>query len=120
MKAKNIFLILFLFPLFIFTAGGCASASKPKQPAAATPIAEIQGHPRNWVGKEVVVTGEVKETFSVIVHKQFVLKDATGEITVVTSKPLPQKGEQLSVHGKVEEGLSFGSETRAIVRENEG
>ncbi len=118
MNAKNAFFIL-LIPLLLIT-GGCASTSKPKPPVAATPIAEIQKHPRNWVGKEVLVTGEVKETFSVIIHKQFVLKDPTGEITVVTSKPLPAKGEQLSIHGVVEEGLSVGSETKTIVREKEG
>ena len=120
MNPKKKCFVFFLIPLLLVMAGGCASASKPKPPAAATPIAEIQSHPRNWIGKEVLVAGEVKETFSVIIHKQFVLKDATGEITVVTSKPLPQKGEQLSIQGVVEEGLSFGSETRTIVREKEG
>ncbi len=116
MNAKNL-LSVFLIPLLLIM--GCAS-SKPKPPSAATPISEIQKHPRNWVGKEVLVTGEVKETFSVIIHKQFVLQDPTGEITVVTSKPLPAKGEQLSIHGVVEEGLSIGSETKTIVRESEG
>lgn len=119
MKAKNPAYTMFLIFLLLIAAGGCASA-KPKPPATATPIVEIQSHPRNWVGKEVLVTGEVTQTFSVIVHKQFVLKDGTGEITVVTSKPLPAKGEQLSIHGVVEEGLSIGSETKTIVRENEG
>jgi hypothetical protein len=119
MNRKSAF-VLFLIPLVFMTAGGCASKSMPKPPAAATPIAEIQKHPRDWVGKEVLISGEVKETFSVIIHKQFVLKDATGEITVVTSKPLPAKGEQLSIHGVVDEGLSVGSETKTIVREKEG
>lgn|SRR5581483_4006387 len=118
MNPKNR-LFIFLIPLLLIAAAGCAS-NKPKPPAAATPIAEIQSHPRNWVGKEVLISGQVTETFSVIVHKQFVLKDATGEITVVTSKPLPQKGEQLSIQGVVQEGLSFGSETKTIVREKEG
>lgn len=119
MNPKNRFFVFFLVPLLLVMAGGCAS-NKPKPVPPATPISEIQGHPRNWVGKEVLITGQVTETFSVIVHKQFVLKDATGEITVVTSKPLPQKGEQLSIQGVVQEGLSFGSETKTIVREKEG
>lgn len=41
---------------------------------------EIQGHPREWVGKTVQVSGEVKEAFSLVLYKYFVVKDKTGEI----------------------------------------
>lgn len=102
--------------LAVFLAGtGCAST--PKQKGAGVPIGEIKGHPRDWVGKNVQVSGEVSDAYSLVFYKYFVLKDNTGEIQVVTSKPLPRKGEKLDIQGKVEEGYSIGSESRTIIRE---
>ncbi len=106
---------LWIFVALLFAATGCASMSKPKSPGVT--IGEIQGHPRDWVGKTVQLSGEVKDAYSLIFYKYFVLQDNTGEIQVVTSKPLPRKGEKLNIQGKVEEGLSIGSESRTIIRE---
>ncbi len=104
-----------LITLFLLSGSGCASI--PQEKTVSVPIAEIQSHPRDWVGKNVQISGEVKEAFSLVLYKYFIVQDKTGEIQVVTSKPLPRKGEKIQLQGKVEEGLSIGSEPRTVIRE---
>jgi aspartyl/asparaginyl-tRNA synthetase len=82
-----------------------------------TKIGDITGHPRDYAGKEVTVSGEVTETFSLFVVKYFVLRDTTGEITVVTDRPLPAKGEKIKVTGVVKEAFSLGTQSTLVLVE---
>ena len=84
---------------------------------ATTKIGDISKHPRDYAGKEVTLSGEVMETFSMIFVKYFVLRDATGEILVVTERTLPAKGERIKVKGKVQEAFSIGTKTALVVVE---
>ncbi|MCG3110532.1 MAG: hypothetical protein LLH30_09445 [Candidatus Manganitrophus sp. SA1] len=115
MKKINSGWLLITLVIILFSGFGCASIRKEK--AIPVPISEIQGHPREWVGKTVQVSGEVKEAFSLVLYKYFIVKDKTGEIRVVTSKPLPRKGEQIRVEGKVEEGFAIGSDPQTVIKE---
>lgn len=88
--------------------------------AACTPrpsIKDIIDHPRDYAGKQVQVSGEVKSIFSLIVIKYFTLDDGTGSIAVVTEKSLPAKGERLTVKGTVEEAFSLGDRTLTLIVE---
>jgi hypothetical protein len=82
-----------------------------------TKIGDIQKDPRKYDGKEVVVRGEVTDTFSLLIIKNFTLKDNTGEIKVVTTRPLPKKGETLTVTGTVQQSFSLGSEQAMVIIE---
>lgn len=82
-----------------------------------TKIGDITGHPRDYAGKEVTVSGEVTEVFSLFVVKYFVLRDSTGEITVVTDRPLPARGEKIKVKGAVKEAMSIGTKTSLVLVE---
>ena len=82
-----------------------------------TKIGDITGHPRDFAGKDVTVSGEVTETFSLFVVKYFVLRDTTGEITVVSDKPLPAKGEKIKVKGVVKEAFSLGTQSTIVLVE---
>jgi hypothetical protein len=83
----------------------------------STKIADIRNNPRQYAGKEVTVSGEVTGTFSLIVIKYFTLRDSTGEITIVTQRPLPKEGERLKVKGTVREAFSIGSESLLVIVE---
>jgi len=85
--------------------------------ARTTPIKEIQAHPREYAGKQVMVEGEVREVFSLIVFKYFTLDDGTGNITVLTDRPLPRKGERVKVEGRVEEAFSLGDQSLTVIVE---
>jgi hypothetical protein len=82
-----------------------------------TNIGDIVGHPRDYASKEVTISGEVIETFSFFVVKYFVVRDNSGEISVVTDKPLPAKGEKIKVKGTVKEAFSIGSKTALVLVE---
>lgn len=85
----------------------------------ATPIKKILDNPRDYSGKPVTVSGEVTEKFSFFVLKYFVIKDRTGEIVVVTQKPLPAKGSKITVRGTVQEAFSLGDQQLIVVVEKE-
>ena len=83
-----------------------------------TPISKIIQNPRNYEGTQVMVSGKVVETFSLVVIRYFVIRDDTGEITVVTERSVPKKGEQIKVIGKVEEAFSLGDQQMIVIKEN--
>ncbi len=84
-----------------------------------TKIGDIRDNPRNYADKEVTVSGEVTGAFSLVVVKYFTLRDGTGEITVVTQKPLPKEGERLKVKGTVREAFSIGDKSLLVIVEQE-
>lgn len=85
-----------------------------------TKIGEIKKNPRDFAGKEVTVSGEVTEVFAFILFKSFTLKDSTGEITVVTSRTLPAKGQKLKVKGTVKEAFAIGNQNLLVLMEKPG
>jgi len=82
-----------------------------------TKIGDITSHPRDYVGKEVTISGEVTETYSLIVVKYFIVRDNSGEIPVITDRPLPAKGERIKVKGSVKETFSIGTQTALVLME---
>jgi len=102
---------------FFFVVLGLVIISCAACGIGTTKIGDITGHPRDYAGKEVTVSGEVTEVFSFFVVKYFVIRDATGEITVVSEKPLPAKGEKIKVKGIVKEAVSIGTKTALVLVE---
>jgi hypothetical protein len=98
--------------LFGMLLAGCGSLF-------STPIKKIIDNPRDYSGKEVTISGEVTETFGLIVMKYFVVRDSTGEIAVITSKPLPKKGDRIKVRGTVQEAFSLGDQQLIVIIERE-
>lgn len=82
-----------------------------------TPIKKIKENPRAYAGKTITVSGEVTRVFSLLVVKYFVVRDKTGEITVVTEKPLPKVGTKIKVKGTVEEAFSIGDQQVIVLVE---
>jgi hypothetical protein len=82
-----------------------------------TPIHKILSDPRDYVGKTVTVSGEVTQVFGLVFIKYFKIKDATGEITVVTEKPLPKVGSKIKVKGSVKEAFSIGDQQVVVIVE---
>ena len=76
--------------------GGCNRIS-------ATPISEIVTSPANFDGKEVMLHGVAKQPTRLPLFnmKSYVLKDESGEITILTEADLPRTDEALSVKVKV-------------------
>jgi hypothetical protein len=96
--------------LALMLTAGCGSLM-------ATPIKKILDNPREYSDKTVTISGEVTETFSLLVIKYFTVKDRTGEITVVTAKPLPRKGTRITVKGTAQEAFSLGDRQLIVIVE---
>ena len=79
----------------------------------ATKIGTILADPRGYEGKEVTVSGTVVETVDILVHKGFVLDDGTGQLKVVTTRMVPEKGQKITVKGVIEPGVAY----KVILRE---
>ncbi|MBZ5640388.1 MAG: hypothetical protein LAO51_16730 [Acidobacteriia bacterium] len=86
----------------------------------ATGIRNIRDHPRDYDGKTVTVSGEVKSATNLLVVKYFTLADSTGEITVITERPLPKAGNHLRVTGVVHEAFSLGDTSAVVIKESGG
>jgi hypothetical protein len=82
-----------------------------------TPINKILANPRVYAGKTVKVSGEVTQIFGLLVIKYFKVRDGTGEIMVVTEKPLPKIGTKVDVKGTVEEAFSIGDQQLIVIVE---
>ena len=81
-------------------------------------IKDIVDQPREYADKKVVVEGEVSGAFSLIVIKYFMVKDKTGEIGVISDKPLPKVGQQIRVSGTVKEAFSLGDQSMTVLVED--
>ena len=83
----------------------------------STPIGKILADPRAYAGKTVTVSGEVTQIFSLVFIKYFRMRDETGEIVIVTDKPLPKVGTKIRVKGTVEEAFSIGDQRLIVIVE---
>ena len=86
----------------------------------ATPINKILENPRDYSDKPVTISGEVSEVFSLLVLKYFVVKDKTGQIVVITKRPLPREGTKITVRGTVQEAFTLGDKQLIVIMEDEG
>ena len=84
----------------------------------STTIGKILSNPRDYVEKELTISGTVTERFSLFVVKYFILQEPSGEITVVSDKPLPAVGAKIRVKGHVKEGVSLGEQQVLVFMEN--
>jgi len=82
-----------------------------------TPIGKILADPRSYAGKTVTVSGEVTQIFSLVFIKYFKLRDKTGEIVIVSYRPLPRIGTKVKVKGTVQEAFSIGDQQLIVIHE---
>ena len=99
-------LLLILLALLV----GCGSLF-------STPIGKIVENPRDYADKTVTISGEVTQVFSLLIIKYFTVKDSTGEIVVITEKPLPKPGAKMKVKGTVREAFSLGDKSVVVIIE---
>ena len=106
-RMRGVFLVQCLL---ILSLAGCDRLS-------TTNIGELLKQPREYSGKQVTISGTVTGAFSLVVVKYFVVRDETGEITVVTERPLPKKGSEVKVKGILQEAFSIGDRQMIVLIE---
>jgi len=86
--------------------------------AGPTKIKQILDDPREHDGREVTIEGQVQTSANLVLFKYFVVKDETAEIIVITSEPVPTRGERLRVHGRVNQAFAFQGKSLTVVMED--
>ena len=86
----------------------------------AVTIKDITSDPRTYVGKTVLIEGEVSDVMSLVLARYFVIDDGTGTMTVITDKALPGKGQRMRVLGKVSDFFSLGPASALVLIEDKG
>ncbi len=85
-----------------------------------TPIRDILDHPRTYHGKKVTIAGEVTRGVNLLVVRYFIVRDATGEIPVVTRGAVPRVGDQVRVTGVVNQAFALGDQSLVVLIETDG
>ena len=102
--------VLWAMALLVFIAAAC-------ERIGTTSIGNILDKPRDYADKKVTISGEVTEIFSLFVIKYFVVQDKTGQIAIVSNKPLPRKNTIVRVTGTVREAFSIGDQQLLVLVE---
>jgi len=97
MKTRLLATILFLTTPLLFSA--CPSK---------TSINQINGDPARYRGKDVMVIGEVTNSYGAVGIGAYELNDGTGKLWVLTDRGVPSKGVQVGAVGKYVQGINWG------------
>ena len=73
-----------------------------------TSIQKVQSDPSKYRAKEVKVSGEVLNSYSVGSRGVYHVDDGTGRLWVYSDNGVPRKGAQVSVWGTIREGFNLG------------
>jgi len=82
-----------------------------------TSIGEIVDNSRNFDGRTVTISGEVTESANLVFVRYYVVKDDTGEIVVVATHAVPEKGSHVRVTGVVDQAFSLGESSVVVLKE---
>jgi hypothetical protein len=83
--------------LLVMSAAACAAGS----------VNQVLADPSRYRDRDVTVTGEVSDSFSVMSRGAYRIKDGSGQLWVVSDHGVPRNGARVEVKGKVREGYNF-------------
>ena len=113
MRNKKKVLLAFALVLAAFSQAGCPEG---------TTIAEINRDPGRFRDKEVVIEGNVVNSFGALGEGGYEVDDGTGKIWVLVthSGGVPGRDARVRVRGRVTPGLTFaGRSFGTVIREIE-
>lgn len=86
--------------------------------ASVTPIGELLDNSARYNGKTVRIEGEVQGSAGGFGIGGYLVRDATGTLTVVSEQAGPPRtGEKIGVKGRFEALFTLGSNSLAVLRE---
>lgn len=83
--------------LVAITTAACASVT----------INKVLSDPGRYRDRDVNVSGEVTDSFSVGSRGAYRLKDGSGQLWVVSNHGVPRNGAQVVVKGRIREGFNL-------------
>jgi hypothetical protein len=76
---------------------------------ASVTINTVLADPSRFRDRDVTVSGEVADSFSVASRGAYRLKDGSAELWVVSDRGVPRDGARVEVTGKIREGFNLGA-----------
>jgi hypothetical protein len=76
---------------------------------ASVTINKVLADPAHYRDREVTLSGQVSDSFSVASRGAYRLRDGSGELWVISEKGVPRTGAEVKVTGRVREGYNVGS-----------
>lgn len=83
--------------LAVLGTGACASVT----------VNKVLTDPGRYRDREVSVSGEVTDSFSVMSRGAYRLKDGSAQLWVVSDNGVPRNGARVVVKGKIREGYNL-------------
>ncbi len=74
---------------------------------ASVTVNKVLADPSRYRDREVNVSGEVTDSFSVMSRGAYRLKDGSGQLWVVSDNGVPRNGARVVVKGKIREGYNL-------------
>jgi hypothetical protein len=97
---------------------GAALTLEACRSAGPVPIRKILEDPRGYDGRDVTITGEVRDSTNLLVLKWYRVEDASGSIVVVASGAVPMRGAKVTVSGTVRQAFVIGDQSLTVLLEN--
>ncbi len=76
---------------------------------ASKRINDVLADPARYSDKNVTLTGDVVESYSITGRGFYRIEDGTGRLWIFSDKGVPRKGARVSVKGKIKDGFDLGA-----------
>ncbi len=77
--------------------------------ACATRVNNVLADPSKYRNREVTISGDVKDSYSIMSRGVYRVEDKTGSLWVYSDKGVPRTGAKVSVTGSIKEGFNLGN-----------
>ncbi len=83
-------------------------------------IADIEANPSKYLNKDVAIAGTVRDSYGVSVPFTpirggvYKIDDGSGSMWIATQNVVPNRGAQIGVKGKIQNGLSYGGKNYGL------
>ncbi len=75
---------------------------------ATMTVNRVLEDPSRYRNREVTLSGEVRDSFSLMNRGLYRIEDRTGSMWVVSDRGVPRRGARVTVTGVVREGFNLG------------
>lgn len=105
-----------LFWLSLILTVGLFTLACPER----TSIADIEANPSKYYNKDVAVAGTVRDSYGVSVPFTqirggvYKIDDGSGSMWIATQNTVPNKGAQIGVKGKIQNGINYGGKNYGL------
>lgn len=77
--------------------------------ACATRVNNVLADPSKYRNREVTISGDVRDSYSIMSRGVYRVEDSTGSLWVYSDQGVPRTGAKVKVTGTIREGFNLGN-----------